>query len=94
MDPGALAHSAKPLVRDHFVAVGTDAHDRRNRLLSLTRAGAAKLRATEALWLQAQRGFETTLGRTESEALRKVMSRLVSEGFAAAFARSRRAGGP
>jgi DNA-binding MarR family transcriptional regulator len=93
MDPGALAHTVKPLVRDHFVTVGTDPNDRRNRLISLTREGAAKLRETEALWLQAQRGFEAAFGRARSESLRHALSLMVSEGFAATFEESRLARG-
>ena len=58
MDSGALAHTLKPLERDHFIAAAVDPADRRNRLITLTQRGRAKLAESEALWAKAQQGFE------------------------------------
>lgn len=88
MDSGALAHTLKPLERDGLITVATDPKDRRNRLITLTREGRAKLAQTDALWAHAQAGFEAAIGRPESEALRKLMQLLISEEFSAAFERS------
>ena len=85
MDSGALAHTLKPLERDGLIAVAVDPDDRRNRLITLTRRGRAKLAETDALWAKAQRGFEAALGSAESEALRKVLRSLISDDFEAAF---------
>jgi DNA-binding MarR family transcriptional regulator len=85
MDSGALAHTLKPLERDGFVAVAVDANDRRNRLISLTPQGQAKLVETDALWARAQNGFESTFGQAKSDELREAMKFLVSDGFMAAF---------
>jgi DNA-binding MarR family transcriptional regulator len=85
MDPGALAHTLKPLERDGLVVIEVDPTDRRNRQISLTRRGRAKLAETDALWEKAQRGFEAALGRAQSESLREALSFLTSNAFVAAF---------
>ena len=85
MDAGALAHTLKPLERDRLVAIAVDPDDRRNRLISLTRQGRAKLAETDALWAKAQAGFEAGFGRIKSEALREAMQFLVSDHFVSAF---------
>jgi DNA-binding MarR family transcriptional regulator len=85
MDPGALAHSLKPLERDGLVAVAVDPDDRRNRLITLTRRGRAKLVETDGLWAKAQRSFEAALGRADSDALREGLRLLISDDFAATF---------
>jgi DNA-binding MarR family transcriptional regulator len=86
MDSGALAHTLKPLERDGFVDVDVDPADRRNRLITLTQRGRAKLAESEALWAKAQHGFEAGVGRADSEALRQALRLLISDDFAAAFA--------
>src|SRR6476659_298087 len=91
MDSGALAHTLKPLERDNLVAVAVDPGERRNRLITLTRRGRAKLAETDVLWANAQRGFEADLGRAESKALREVLRFLISDDFAAAFGNVQRA---
>jgi DNA-binding MarR family transcriptional regulator len=85
MDSGALAHTLKPLQRDGLVAVAVDPDDRRNRLITLTRRGRAKLAETDPLWAEAQRGFEAAFGRADAEALRQALRFLISDDFAAAF---------
>ena len=85
MDSGALAHTLKPLGRDGLIAVAVDPDDRRNRLITLTRQGRAKVAETDALWAKAQQGFEAAFGRAESEALREALRFLISDDFAAVF---------
>jgi DNA-binding MarR family transcriptional regulator len=85
MDAGALAHTLKPLERDHLVAVTIDPDDRRNRLISLTRQGRAKLAETDLLWAKAQAGFEAGFGRVKSDALREALQFLISDHFVSAF---------
>jgi DNA-binding MarR family transcriptional regulator len=85
MDAGALAHTLKPLERDRMVAIGIDPDDRRNRLITLTAEGRARLTATDLLWAKAQQGFEAAFGRAESDALRDALRFLVSDGFADSF---------
>jgi len=85
MDAGALAHTLKPLERDGLVAVTVDPDDRRNRLISLTRQGRAKLSETDALWAKAQAGFEAGFGRVKSDSLREALQFLVSDQFSSIF---------
>jgi DNA-binding MarR family transcriptional regulator len=85
MDAGALAHTLKPLERDGLITVAIDPDDRRNRLITLTRRGHQKLSETDALWANAQRGFEAAFGRAKSESLREALRFLISDDFAAAY---------
>ena len=85
MDAGALAHTLKPLERDRFVTIEIDPDDRRNRLITLTANGRAKLAETDDLWAKAQRGFEIGFGRAESAALRDALRFLVSDNFVSRF---------
>jgi DNA-binding MarR family transcriptional regulator len=85
MDSGALAHTLKPLERDGLVSIEIDPDDRRNRVITLTAKGRAKLTETDALWAKAQRGFEIAFGRAESEALREALRFLVSDNFVSTF---------
>jgi DNA-binding MarR family transcriptional regulator len=88
MDSGALAHTLKPLERDSLIAVAVDPRDRRNRLITLTRRGRAKLAETDALWANAQRGFEVAFGAAKSDSLREALRFLISDGFAGAFVKT------
>jgi DNA-binding MarR family transcriptional regulator len=85
MDAGALAHTLKPLERDGLIVVAVDPDDRRNRLITLTRHGRQKLAETDALWANAQRGFDAAFGRAESKALREALRFLISDDFAIEF---------
>jgi DNA-binding MarR family transcriptional regulator len=85
MDPGALAHTLKPLERDGLVEVKIDPTDRRQRLIALTAEGEARLAEAEVLWANAQRCFEAAFGKTESDTLRSALEVLVSNGFVEAF---------
>jgi DNA-binding MarR family transcriptional regulator len=85
MDPGALAHTLKPLKRDGFISISVDPDDRRNRLVGLSRQGKAKLVESDTLWLRAQAGFESAFGKVETVALRQAMRILASDGFVTRF---------
>jgi DNA-binding MarR family transcriptional regulator len=85
MDPGALAHTLKPLERDRLVSIDIDPEDRRNRVVELTTTGQARLAESDKLWEKAQRGFETAFGRAKSDAMREAMQFLVSGEFFKVF---------
>ncbi len=85
MDAGALAHTLKPLERDGLITVAVDPDDRRNRLITLMRHGRQKLAETDALWANAQRGFEAAFGRAESESPREALRFLISDDFGASY---------
>ena len=81
MDSGGLAHTLKPLVRDGLIAIEVNPDDRRNRLISLTAAGRARVKHSDRLWEEAQRGFEKSFGTARSKALREAVDLLTSEQF-------------
>jgi DNA-binding MarR family transcriptional regulator len=85
MDAGGVAHTLRPLARDGLIAIDVDPKDRRNRLIRPTRSGRAKLKESDVLLDAARRSFEAGFVGTESDALREVMRRLVSDDFAQAF---------
>lgn len=87
MDAGALAHTLRPIERDGFIAVEVNPEDRRHRLISLTLRGRARLAESDVLWRKAQAGFDAAFGRIESEALRNMLELLLSDDFAASFAK-------
>jgi DNA-binding MarR family transcriptional regulator len=85
MDSGALAHTLKPLERSGLIAVDVNPADRRHKLISLTAQGRAKLAETNALWVQAEKNFESALGRAEAQSLRALVKLVISDDFAARF---------
>jgi DNA-binding MarR family transcriptional regulator len=87
MDLSALGHTLKPLVRDGFVQLLPDAIDKRKRRVTLTAAGAAKLRDTGKLQKTVQRRLEAVLGQREAGALRAMLDYLSSSDFSAEFGR-------
>jgi DNA-binding MarR family transcriptional regulator len=85
LDRGALAHNLKPLERDGYLRQDVDPSDRRNRLISLTAEGRAKLRESELLWARAQKKFDKAYGPTASVALRTALALIASDKFIASF---------
>ncbi len=85
MDRGALAHNLKPLERDGFVRHDVDPRDRRNRVISLTEEGRARLRESEMLWARAQKKFDKAYGSAASAALREALALIASDKFIASF---------
>jgi DNA-binding MarR family transcriptional regulator len=81
MDSGGLAHTLKPLERDGYIGTAVDPADRRNRLISLTPQGREKLAETDALWAEAEAGFEAAMGPAKSAALWEALAFLVSDAF-------------
>jgi DNA-binding MarR family transcriptional regulator len=88
MDPGALAHTLRPLERDGFVAVEVNPDDRRHKHISLTAQGREKLAESEILWRRAQSVFDASFGRSESAALRGALETLLSDDFSSNFERA------
>ena len=85
MDRGALAHNLKPLERDGYVRQEVDPRDRRNRVVSLTAEGRAKLRESELLWARAQKKFDKAYGSAAAASLREALSLIASDKFIASF---------
>lgn len=81
MDPGGLAHTLKPLVRDGFLVVGPDPADKRGRLIHLTPAGADRLRASDEMFEVAQARFEEAFGQEDAPTLRTALKFITSDAF-------------
>lgn len=84
MDRATLGHNLRPLQKAGWVSLGAGA-DRRQRVLTLTDAGAALLTDTAHLWRAAQDGFEAWFGAADAAALRTDLAVIAhmkpSEGF-------------
>ena len=69
MDRATLGHNLRPLQKAGWVALGTGA-DRRQRVLTLTKAGAISLSNAMPLWHAAQDGFDGWVGAQAAAELR------------------------
>ena len=78
MDRTTLGRAIQPLQRDRLLAVGADANDARARVIALTAAGEARLRAATARWRAAQREFEAAFGADDAAKLRATLARVVA----------------
>jgi DNA-binding MarR family transcriptional regulator len=80
MDRATLGHNVRPLAARGLVrlAVGKD---RRSREVSITAAGRDLLVSARALWHQAQRSFESEMGKDTSAALRGLLHRVAATEF-------------
>ncbi|MEN3953208.1 MarR family transcriptional regulator [Iodidimonas sp. SYSU 1G8] len=70
MDRTTLTANVKPLERRGFLAVTPDPSDRRSRLLTLTDAGRAALRAAVPIWKREHEDVERLLTGADPETLR------------------------
>jgi DNA-binding MarR family transcriptional regulator len=85
MDLSALGHTLKPLIRDGYVASRRDKEDARKRRITLTKAGAAKLHEAEVFWKQAQKRFDSLVGRTATREFWEMLDQIASPDFAEQF---------
>ena len=76
MDQTTASRALKPLIRDGYIEAKPAPHDRREKMLCLTKEGRrAYDRAFEA-WLEAQEELRDKLGARDSEALLRLMRRV------------------
>ena len=73
MDRTTLGRNILPLQRDGLIAVGPGKTDRRRKELCLTSSGAARFRAAQKGWQEAQLRFETAFGVDRAELLRGLL---------------------
>jgi DNA-binding MarR family transcriptional regulator len=84
----AVTHALRPLVRDGFVELQPDEHDRRAKRGALTTAGEARLHEALVLWATANQRVEQVLGSDSASALRALADHVASDEFLAAYGRS------
>ncbi|GAA1652891.1 MarR family winged helix-turn-helix transcriptional regulator [Catellatospora bangladeshensis] len=81
MDRTTMATNLKPLAREGLVTIEPSATDRRARLVALTPAGLAKVKAGLPLWQQAQERFEAKFGAAEAAELRASLDAVLDTGL-------------
>jgi len=77
MDRTTLTRNLKPLERDALVTTGPSEHDKRERVIGLTPAGKAKVKAVLPLWRRAQQTFEQSFGSERAVELRALLRAVV-----------------
>src|SRR5262247_1723487 len=73
MDRTTLGRNILPLEREGLIDVVSGRADRRSKVLRLTKAGAARLRAARAGWTEAQKKFEAAFGGRRAARLRALL---------------------
>jgi DNA-binding MarR family transcriptional regulator len=81
MDRTTLTRNLKPLERDMLVVSGPSKQDGRERVISLSPAGKAKLKTVLPLWQKAQQAFETSFGAARADELRMLLRHVVGSGM-------------
>jgi DNA-binding MarR family transcriptional regulator len=78
MDRTTLGRNILPLERDGLISIEPGRIDRRSKELKLTKAGAARFRAANAGWNQAQARFEAAFGSRRAKALRALLHQVAT----------------
>jgi DNA-binding MarR family transcriptional regulator len=81
MDRTTLTRNLKPLERDALVVSGPSEQDRRERIISLSPAGKAKVKTVLPLWHKAQQSFEASFGAARADELRGLLRAVVGAGM-------------
>ena len=89
MDRTTLGRNILPLERDGLIEIGPSQADRRRREVRLTAAGAARLaaarlRAAQQGWVEAQTQFDRVFGAERAAALRDLLRQVTASDFARA----------
>lgn len=80
MDRTTLLRALKPLQREHLLKSVASDGDPRQRVFSLSSAGARRLEQALPLWRRAQEEFESGMGAREAARLRGALLALAKEG--------------
>jgi DNA-binding MarR family transcriptional regulator len=84
MDRTTLGRNILPLEREGLIDVVPGRADRRSKVLRLTKAGAARLRAARTGWTQAQTRFEAAFGGRRAAGLRALLHAVAATDLGAA----------
>lgn len=85
----ALTHALRPLVREGFVEVRTDTHDKRIKHAALTKSGRKRLKEGFLLWRTVNRRIESVLGSESARLMLALADQVSSKDFLQAYERSR-----
>jgi len=78
MDRTTLGRTMLPLERDGLIRIQDGTEDRRSKQLTLTQAGASRLKLATRLWTEAQEAFERAFGANRASHLRILLSDVVA----------------
>jgi DNA-binding MarR family transcriptional regulator len=76
MDRTTTGRAVRPLERDKLVTIAAG-DDGRRRVVRLTKAGEARVKAAVVQWREAQKEFEASYGAAEAAKLRSVLAGVV-----------------
>jgi DNA-binding MarR family transcriptional regulator len=76
MDRATIGHNLRPLERDGLVTIEVSEKDRRARIVSVTKAGLARVEAARPGWDRAQAEFERLFGSRGVAELQRIMDRV------------------
>jgi DNA-binding MarR family transcriptional regulator len=77
MDRTTLSREIAPLVERGYVDYRPGEHDRRQRVLAVTRSGAALVKRAKPLWAKAQAELATTFGSERTDGLMSELHDLI-----------------
>jgi DNA-binding MarR family transcriptional regulator len=77
MDRTTTGRAVRPLERDKLVTIAAG-DDGRRRVVRLTKAGEARVKAAVVQWRGAQKEFEASYGAAEAAKLRSILAGVVS----------------
>jgi DNA-binding MarR family transcriptional regulator len=77
MDRSTLSREAAPLIASGLVVSAPDSADQRKRILSLSKAGAARVKLARPLWAAAQESIENDFGAARAAELVAELQALV-----------------
>jgi DNA-binding MarR family transcriptional regulator len=77
MDRTTTGRAVRPLERDKLVTIAVG-DDGRRRVVRLTKAGEARVKAAVVQWREAQKEFEASYGSAEAAKLRSILAGVVS----------------
>jgi DNA-binding MarR family transcriptional regulator len=78
MDRTTLGRTMLPLERDGLIRIEDGTADRRSKQLTLTQAGASRLRLATRRWTEAQEEFERAIGADRASHLRVLLGDVVA----------------
>ncbi|MFD8073445.1 MarR family winged helix-turn-helix transcriptional regulator [Streptomyces sp. NPDC059718] len=81
MDRTTMASCLKPLAREGLVTVEPSATDRRARIVAVTPAGLARMKAALPRWEGVQAEFEEEFGAENAARMRALLDAVLDTGF-------------
>ena len=78
LDQTTLTRSLKPLIRDGYLQLKSQADDGRIKLISLTKSGKALYEEAEPIWIETQKALQKKIGVKETDSILDLANILVN----------------